>query len=69
MSVNLEELERLAKAVKGPWDLERIRIITDHQHILPSEKNYIAAANPKTILEMIEEIKNLRKELKVFNYR
>lgn len=69
--MNLEELERLAKeADNGPWlydedenmvfDINSVVLVFDAR-----ERNtkYIAAANPKVILEMIEEIKKKDKEI------
>lgn len=55
-------------ATTGPWRVlkENGWVVTDNVFIetdaLPRNAEYIAAANPAVILEMVREIRRLRKE-------
>lgn len=70
MSMNLDELEKLAQAATpGPWSYIRDIVIGDRSKILESlndsvdDARFVAAANPATIIEMIAEIRELRSVL------
>lgn len=66
MTIDLDELERLAKAAApGPWEQNEGCVhdaLGDCVTLDTSSGAYIAAANPETVLALVKRVRELEKE-------
>lgn len=69
MTIDLDELERLAKAAApGPWEQNEGCVhdaLGDCVTLDTSSGAYIAAANPETVLALVKRVRELEQGLKV----